>query len=110
MWRFTSTLTCGVVALAIVVLAWLRVSVKHIPAYPPPPDALSPSAARKLVERLAGEQRVSTADLAVHLAPTTTSSFQLEIDGKNFFPRIFDDIRAARTSVHIAEYGIKPGD
>jgi cardiolipin synthase A/B len=92
------------------VVAWLRLSVKHVPAYPPPPDALSPSAARGLVERLAVEERVGTADLAVALAPSTASSFQLEIDGPRFFPRILDDIRGARTSVHIAEYGVKPGE
>ena len=50
-----------------------------------------------------------TLDLAVALAPSSVSSFQLEIDGQSFFPRILDDIRAARTSVHIAEYGFKPG-
>jgi len=99
----------AVVALAIIVVVWLRLSVKHVPAYPPPADALSPAAARGLVERLAAEERVSTSDLAVAMAPSSVSAFQLEIDGKSFFPRILDDIRAARTSVHIAEYGFKPG-
>src|SRR3954454_8786382 len=99
----------AVVGLAIVVVVWLRLSVKHVPAYPPSPDALSPAAARGLVDRLAVEERVSTADLAVDFKPSTASSVQLEIDGPNFFPRIFDDIRAAQTSVHIAEYGFKPG-
>src|SRR4051812_3121780 len=99
----------AVLALAMVVVVWLRFSVRHVSAYPPSPDALSPATARELVERLAVEERVSTADLAVALAPTTTSSFRLGIDGPSFFPQILDDIRAARTSVHIAEYGFKPG-
>ena len=99
----------AVVGLAIIVVVWLRLSVKHVPAYPPSSGALSPAAARGLVERLAVEERVSTADLAVAMAPSSVSSFQLQIDGKNFFPRILDDIRAARTSVHFAEYGFKPG-
>jgi cardiolipin synthase len=98
-----------VVGLAIIVVVWLRLSVKHVPAYPPSPEALSPAMARGAVERLSAAERVSTADLAIAFAPSTTSSFQLEIDGQHFFPRIFDDIRAARTSVHIAEYGFKPG-
>src|SRR5688572_20976056 len=97
------------VGLAMIVVVWLRLSVKHVPAYPPSPDALSPATARGLVERLAVEERVSTADLAADLAPSSVSSFQLQIDGQSFFPRILDDIRAAQTSVHIAEYGIKPG-
>lgn len=110
MWRFIQISIGTVVTVVVIALTWLRISIKHVSTYPPPADALSPSAARKLVERLAVEERVSTADLAVYFAPVTSSSFQLEIDGKNFFPRILDDIRAAQTSVHIAEYGFKPGN
>jgi hypothetical protein len=66
MWRVTRTLV-GVVA-AIVVVAWLLLSVKHVPAYPPPPDALSPTAPRELVEQIAVEERVSTTDLLIHAA------------------------------------------
>ena len=109
MWRFIRRLVGVVVVTAVVVVAWLLLSVEHVPSYPPPPGALSPAAARDLVARLAVAERVSTADLAVGLAPSTASAFQLSIDGQSFFPRILDDIRAARTSVHIAEYGVRPG-
>src|SRR4051794_29940910 len=109
MWRFICGLIGAVVAVVVVVVSWLLLSVKHVPGYPPSPGALSPTAARELVERLAVEERVSTADLDVALAPSSVSSVQLEIDGPNFFPRILDDIRAARTSIHIAEFGFKPG-
>src|SRR5436190_13059321 len=105
MWRVIRRLAGVVVATAVVVIAWLLLSVEHVPSYPPPPDALSPAAARDLVARLAVAENVSTADLAVDLAPSSMSSVQLEIDGEHFFPRIYDDIRAAQTSVHISEYG-----
>src|SRR5687768_16069882 len=93
----------AVVGLAIIVVVWVRVIVKHVPAYPPSSDALSPATASELVDRLAIAERVSTADLAVDFAASSVSSFQLAIDGPSFFPRILDDIRAAQTSVHIAE-------
>jgi cardiolipin synthase len=109
MWRIVRTLVGVVVGIACIVVAWLLLSVEHVPSYPPPPDALSPVAARQLVESLAVAKRVSTSDLAVALAPSTASAFELRIDGQSFFPRILDDIRAARTSVHISEYGVKPG-
>src|SRR5215204_2326709 len=109
MWCCIHTLIRAVVVTILLVVGWLLLSVQHVPAYPPSPDALSPAAARGLVEQLAVEEHVSTADLAVTLAPSTVASFQLEIDGQSFFPRILDDIRAARTSVHIAEYGVRPG-
>ena len=106
---FVRSLIGAGVGLAIIVVVWVRLGVKHVPAYPPSLDALSPKTARELVEQLAVEERVSTADLAVAMAPSSVSAFQLQIDGKNYFPGILDDIRAAQTSVHIAEFGFKPG-
>ena len=35
---------------------------------------------------------------------------QLFVDGQNFYPAMLTDIRAARTSVHIEEYGFTPGE
>jgi len=109
MWRVIRGLVGAVVVTATVVVAWLLLSVEHVPSYPPPPGALSPAAARDLVARLAVEEHVNTEDLAVALAPSTASAFQLKVDGQSFFPHILEDIRAARTSVHIAEYGVRPG-
>src|SRR3954452_20945765 len=107
--HFLRRLIGAVVVIVAVVVAWLLLSVTHVPTYPPPPDALSPVAAREMVEQIAVAERVSTTDLAVDLEPSTASSVQLEIDGQHFFPRILDDIRAAQSSVHIAEYGVRPG-
>ena len=49
MWRVIRRLAGVVVATAVVVIAWLLLSVEHVPSYPPPPDALSPAAYRDLI-------------------------------------------------------------
>jgi len=74
MWCCVHTLIRAVVVTILLVVGWLLLSVQHVPAYPPSPDALSPAAARGLVEQLAVEEHVSTADLAVTLAPSTVAS------------------------------------
>jgi cardiolipin synthase len=43
-------------------------------------------------------------------APATAADVQLFVEGTTFFPRILDDIRAAYSSVHILEFGFKPGE
>ena len=47
--------------------------------------------------------------LAVRFAPTTIASFELLPEGSRFYPRIVQDIAAAQHSVHVIQYGFKPG-
>jgi cardiolipin synthase A/B len=77
--------------------------------YPPPPDAVPSELAGSVTARIVAQQSVDREDLAVGLAPSTTASVQLYVDGQNFFPVMLDDIRAARSSVHFEEYGFTPG-
>jgi cardiolipin synthase len=98
------------VVLIVGVAGWLLVPPERRSAYPPPAGALSPTEARNAVARLASSERIDLDDLAVPFAISRVSSFELVIDGPNFYPRILDDIRAARSSVHIIQYGIRPGE
>ncbi len=47
--------------------------------------------------------------LAVRFAPSTLASLELLPEGKRFYPRIVEDIAAAQHSVHVIQYGFKPG-
>src|SRR6185436_8492892 len=47
--------------------------------------------------------------LAVRFAPSTLASFELLPEGARFYPRIVEDIAAAQHSVHVIQYGFKPG-
>src|SRR3954447_24669280 len=100
-WRVLERVAAVLVVVIGVVAAWLVLGIKHYPTYPPPPDALSADDARRLVERLAVSDSVARSDLAVPLAASTVVSAEPVIDGPNFFPRIVDDIRSARSSIHI---------
>jgi cardiolipin synthase len=98
------------VILIVGVAGWLLVPPERRPAYPPPPGALSAAEARNAVTHIATSERIDASDLAVPFAPSRVSSFELLVDGTSFYPRILDDIRAARSSVHVLQYGIRPGE
>jgi cardiolipin synthase len=63
---------------------------------------------RHHVDRLL-RQRVQTTDLAVAFDWTTTSSAEVLVDGTSFYPPMLADIEAATSSVHINQFGFRPG-
>jgi cardiolipin synthase A/B len=52
---------------------------------------------------------VRMADLALAFEETTASSTELLVGGTSFFPPMLEDIAAATSSVHINQYGFRPG-
>jgi len=98
------------VALVVGTAGWLLVPPAQRPAYPSPVGSFSTEDGRTAVYQAAIADRVAAADFATPFAPTRVSTVELLIDGPNFFPRILDDIRAARSSIHIVQYGFRQGD
>ena len=99
-----------VALLIVAVAAWLLVPPTRRPAYPPPANAVTAADAQTIVSRAATSERVDVADLAVPFAASTVSTFELLIDGPSFYPRILEDVRSARSSVHVVQYGFRPGE
>jgi cardiolipin synthase len=53
--------------------------------------------------------RVERSELALEFEPSAASSVQLHVEGRNFYPPILADIAAATSSVHINQFGFRPG-
>jgi len=53
--------------------------------------------------------RVSRADLALAFDESTASSAEVLVEGANFYPRMLEDIAAASSSIHINQFGFRPG-
>jgi cardiolipin synthase len=64
-------------------------------------------------ERDRGEQLlrrpVRLSDLAIRFDESTASSVDVHVEGRNFYPPMLEDIAAARSSVHINQFGFRPG-
>jgi cardiolipin synthase A/B len=52
---------------------------------------------------------VSRADLALAFDETVASSVEVLVEGRNFYPPMLDDVASASSSVHVNQFGFKPG-
>jgi len=68
--------------------------------------AVSPVSAR--AERLLA-QPVRLADLALAFPVSSAAAAEVFVQGTSFYPPMLDDIAAATSSVHINQFGFKPG-
>jgi cardiolipin synthase len=55
------------------------------------------------------QREVRLADLALAFEETTASSADVHVEGRNFYPQILADIAAASSSVHVNQFGFRPG-
>jgi len=63
---------------------------------------------RERAERIL-RQPVRLADLALAFEETAASTAEVHVGGANFFPPILEDIGSATSSVHVNQFGFKPG-
>jgi cardiolipin synthase A/B len=93
----------ALVAAAVVLVAAHR-AVLHVarrPSWPPPPSAVTPSGAAAAVSSESGP---------LEFAWSTAATLEPWVEGREFFPRIFADVEAARSSVHILMFGWREGE
>jgi cardiolipin synthase len=63
---------------------------------------------RAHAERLATRE-VSLGALALSFEESSATSAEVLVEGESFYPRILEDIASATTSVHINQFGFRPG-
>src|SRR5262245_6536005 len=52
---------------------------------------------------------VRRADLAIAFEESTAATAEVHVEGRNFYPPMLEDIRATESSVHINQFGFRPG-
>jgi cardiolipin synthase A/B len=63
---------------------------------------------RDHAERLA-TRPVQRSDLALAFDESVAASAEVHVEGANFYPPMLEDIRASKSSVHINQFGFRPG-
>jgi cardiolipin synthase A/B len=64
---------------------------------------------RERTARLLGKG-VQRADLSIAFEESIASAAEVLVEGKSFYPRMLEDIGAARSSIHINQFGFRPGE
>jgi cardiolipin synthase len=85
-------------------------STAERPCWPPPADAVTPAGARAATEAFAADRGARRRDAALPFAWSTLATAEPWVEGEAFFPRIVDDVAAARSSVHILMFGWREGE
>jgi cardiolipin synthase len=70
--------------------------------------AVSDDLIREHALHLAAEP-VTLGDLAVAFAESRASSVEVHVEGRNFYPPMLADVASASSSVHINQFGFRPG-
>ena len=60
-------------------------------------------------ERLLTASQVGYRDLALAFEESTATAAEVLVGGTSFFPRMLEDIGSATSSVHIVQFGFRPG-
>src|SRR5580765_3441985 len=95
----------------IFVLAYRRVvGVTQRPGWPPPVDAVTPAGAQAATEAFVARDGTRPHDAALPFAWSTAATIEPWAEGVNFFPRIFADVEAAQSTVHILMFGWREGE
>jgi cardiolipin synthase A/B len=69
---------------------------------------MPPNESRERAARLL-QSPVRLADLALAFEESTATTAEVHVEGKNFYPPMLQDIRLAESSVHINQFGFRPG-
>ena len=100
----------GLALAAIFVVVYRQVlGITQRPSWPPPADAVTSAGARAATEAFAARDGVRPHDAALPFAWSTAATIEPLVEGETFFPRIFADVEAARSSVHILMFGWREG-
>jgi len=103
-------------ALALVIggtwtaLWWGVLRMAEPPSWPPATTAVTADGALRATADIVSRDDVTVSDLGTQFAWSTAATVDPLPEGRRFFPRMLDDIRAARGSVHILQFGFTPGE
>ena len=73
------------------------------------PTAVTNSTIRGHALRLAGSPRVGREELALEFSESSASTAEVLVGGTSFYPPMLDDIAQAASSVHVDQFGFRPG-
>ncbi len=100
----------GLVGAAFFVLVFEQVlGIRQRPSWPPPANAVTAAGAEAATKAFAGRDGTRPHDAHLDFAWSTAATIEPLVEGKRFFPRIFADVEAAQSSVHILMFGWREG-
>jgi cardiolipin synthase len=107
--RTTGSVVALVLAIVFVVVFRQVLGITQSPSWPPPADAVTAAGAEAATEAFAARSGVRPHDADLDFSSSTAATIEPWVEGRSFFPRIYADVDAARSSVHILMFGWREG-
>ncbi len=105
-----SAAIAGLTLAALFVVVYRQVlGITQRPSWPPPADAVTSAGAQAATEAFVARDGARPHDAALPFAWSTAATIEPLVEGESFFPRIFADVEAAQSSVHILMFGWREG-
>ena len=109
--RGTARTVAGMLFAAVLAGLGHRVlRITQQPSWPPGADAVTSAAAQQAVEAFTARDGAGPRSAALPFAWSTAATIEPWVDGERFFPRVFADVEAARSSVHVLMFGWREGE
>jgi cardiolipin synthase A/B len=110
-WWKPALAVLGLLAVGFLFLVYQQVlTIVQKPSWPPGRGAITAAGAQIATQRFVARSDAAPADVGVPYAWSTAATIDPWPEGKNFFPRIFDDIRQAKSTVNILMFGWREGE
>ena len=109
--RGTARTVAGMLFAAVLAGLGHRVlRITQEPSWPPGADAVTSASAQQAVEAFTARDGDGPRSAALPFAWSTAATIEPWVDGERFFPRLFADVEAAGSSVHILMFGWREGE
>jgi cardiolipin synthase len=73
------------------------------------PEIIPADSLRERARELVGSSAVRLHELALAFSETTATSAEVLVGGTAFYPRLLEDIESASSSIHVNQFGFRPG-
>ena len=113
MLRWTLRIVAGLVVLLAclyAVLWWAVLRMAEPESWPPSPSAVTADGALAATAEFVSQEDATVNDLGTQFAWSTAATVEPLVDGESFYPRMLEEIEAARSSIHLLQYGFTPGE
>jgi cardiolipin synthase A/B len=110
MWRRVLAVLGIILAALFFFVARRVLGIVQTASWPPGADAITAAGAQRAVEEFAARDDPSPSDVGMPYAWSTAATIEPWPEGRNFFPRILEDVRNAHSSVHVLMFGWREGE
>ena len=108
-WRWVGRVVAVLGVAALLTFWWTTLRLAEPASWPPPSAAISAADSVRATAAFAARSHPSVGDLDMRYGWSTAASIEPLPEGRRFFPRMLADIRAARSSIHLMQFGFRPG-